>query len=219
MEILKQIKFLIEKEIKLEWRSKYAFSSLLLYLISTIFVCYLSFRQVSPITWNVLFWIIMLFVSINAVSKGFMQEGRDRQLYYYVLTSPQAIILSKIIYHTLLLLLLTAIALLFYTLVFNNPLGDPGLYLVAALLGSISFASVLTMISGIAAKASNGGTLMAILSFPVIIPLLMVLLKLSKNAMDGLDRSMSYNEISVLVLINTMVITASLLLFPYLWRD
>jgi heme exporter protein B len=60
---------------------------------------------------------------------------------------------------------------------------------------------------------------MAILSFPVIIPLLILLIKLSKNAMDGLDRASSYNEIAVLLAINLIVITVSLLLFPYLWRD
>lgn len=219
MDVIKQIKFLLLKEITLEWRSKYTFSGLLLYVVSTIFVCYLSFRQIAPTTWNALFWIIILFVSVNAVSKGFVHEGQSRQLYYYVLASPQAIILSKIIYHALLLLLLTTIALIFYVLVFNNPLGDPLLYLVSVLLGSLSFASVLTMISGIAAKANNSGTLMAILSFPVILPLLMVLIKLSKNAMDGLDRGVSYKEIGVLVVINLIVVTASLLLFPYLWRD
>jgi len=116
------------------------------------------------------------------------------------------------------MLLLSIVAIGFYSLVFKNPVGDPLLYFVAVLLGSISFASVFTMISGIASKANNGA-LMAILSFPVIIPLLIVLIKLSKNAMDGLDRSVSLNEILVLGAINFIVITVSLLLFPYLWRD
>ena len=103
--------------------------------------------------------------------------------------------------------------------VFKNPVGDLLYYLLAVLLGSISFATVFTMISAIASKARNSGALMAILSFPVIIPLLIVLLKFSKNAMDGLDRSVSLNEIGVLAAINGIVVTASLLLFPYLWRD
>jgi heme exporter protein B len=220
MDLLSQIKFLIRKEIMLEWRSKYAFNGILLYVVSTVFVCYLAFREISsPPTWNALFWIIMLFASVNAITKSFIQESRGRQLYYYTITSPQAIIISKIIYNILLMLLLSVIALGFYTLVFKNPLGDPAFYLLSVLLGSISFASVFTMISGIASKASNGGALMAILSFPVIIPLLVVLIKLSKNAMDGLDRSVSYNEIGVLLAINVIVVTTSLLLFPYLWRD
>jgi heme exporter protein B len=161
----------------------------------------------------------MLFASINAISKSFVQESRGRQLYYYTLASPQAIILSKIIYNTLLMLLLAVIALAVYSLVFKNTIGDPLLYLLSVLIGSLSFATVFTMISGIASRAGNNGTLMAILSFPVIIPLLMLLIKLSKNAMDGLDRSISFNEIGVLAAINVIVITVSLLLFPYLWRD
>ncbi len=218
MDLFSQIKFLIRKEMVLEWRSKYAINGILLYVVSTIFVCYLSFRKTDPVTWNALFWIIMLFASVNAISKSFVQENRGRQLYYYTLASAQAIILSKIIYNVLIMLLLSVVAIGFYSLVFHNPVGDPLLYFLAVILGSISFASVFTMISGIASKASNGA-LMAVLSFPVIIPLLVVLIKLSKNAMDGLDRSVSVNEIAVLGAINFIVITVSLLLFPYLWRD
>jgi len=220
MDLFNQVKFLIRKEIMLEWRSKYALNGILLYVVSTVFVCYLAFREISSApTWNALFWIIMLFASVNAITKSFIQESRGRQLYYYTITGPQAIIISKIIYNIMLMLLLSVIALGFYTLVFKNPLGDPLFYMLSVLLGSISFASVFTMISGIASKASNGGGLMAILSFPVIIPLLVVLIKLSKNAMDGLDRSVSYDEIGVLLAINVIVVTTSLLLFPYLWRD
>ena len=117
------------------------------------------------------------------------------------------------------MLLLSIIAMVFYMLVFHNPIGDLLFYLLAVLIGSISFATVFTMISGIASKASNSGALMAILSFPVIIPLLMVLIKFSKNAMDGLDRSVSLNEIGVLAAINLIVVTVSLLLFPFLWKE
>ncbi len=219
MFFFQQVFSFLQKEIVLEWRSKYAFNGILLYVISTVFVCYLSFKQIDPIIWNVLFWIIILFASVNAVAKSFVQESKGRFIYYYTIGDPKAIIVSKIIYNLLLLTLITIIALVFYSIVFSNPLGDPLLYLVAVLLGSISFSTVFTMISAIASKANNNGTLMAILSFPIIIPLLMLLIKLSKNAMDGLDRSVSYDEIFVLVLINLIVLSISLLLFPYLWRD
>lgn len=219
MNLFNQVKLLIRKEILLEWRSKYAINGILLYVVSTVFICFLAFKSIEPVTWNALFWIIMLFASINAITKSFVQEGVGRQLYYYILASPEAIILSKIIYNMLLMLLLSSIALTFYMLVFKNPIGDPLYYILAVFMGSVSFASVFTLISGIASKAQNSGALMAVLSFPVIIPLLVVLLKFSKNAMDGLDRSVSLNEIGVLVAINVIVIAGSLLLFPYLWRD
>lgn len=219
MKLTSQVKNLIIKEITLEWRSKYALNGILLYVVSTVFVCFLSFKSTPPLVWNALFWIIMLFAAINAIAKSFMQESKGRLLYYYQLSSPVAIILSKIIYNIALMLFMASIAFIFYNIVFDNPIEDIPLYLLSVFIGAISFSTVFTMISAIAAKAGNNATLMAILSFPVIIPLLILIIKLSKNAMDGLDRSVSLDEIGVLCAINAIVIAVSLILFPYLWRD
>jgi len=219
MQLIKEVKFLIGKELLLEWRSKYALNGVVLYVVSTVFVCFLSFRAVNGVTWNALFWIIMLFASINTVSKSFLQESKGRQLYIYTIASPLALIISKTIYNVMLMLLVTLIALAFYTLVFDYVPQDIGLYLLATVLGSLSFSTIFTMVSAIASKAGNGGMLMAILSFPVIIPVIIMLIKLTKNAVDGLDRSVSLDEIATLLIINVLVAVFSLLLFPYLWRD
>lgn len=219
MSFFHQVKFLLHKEILLEWRSKYAFNGILLYVISTVFVCYLSFKTTPPLVWNALFWIILLFTAINAIAKSFMQESKGRLLYYYTIAGPQAIIVSKVIYNIILMIVMAIIALLSYSVVFQNEVGDKGLYFLAVCLGAVSFSTVFTMISAIASKASNNGTLMAILSFPIIIPVLMLIIKLSKNAMDGLDRSVSMDELGILCLINVIVVAISLLLFPYLWRE
>lgn len=219
MQLLKEIKFLVQKEFLLEWRSRYAINGILLYVFATVFVCYLSFKRTDPIAWNALFWIILLFASVNAVAKSFIQENRGRQLYYYQLASPQGIILSKIIYNLLIMSVLSVICLGGYRLVFSNELQDPWMYILGVILGSISFSTVFTMISAIASKTNNSATLMTILSFPVIIPLLILLIRFSKNAMDGLDRSVSMDELLVILSINIIVVITSLLLFPYIWRD
>lgn len=220
MQLIHQVKHLVKKEMLLEWRSKYALNGVLLYVVSTVFVCALSFISIEKLTWNALFWIIMLFASINAVAKSFLQESKGRQLYTYILVSPIALIIAKTIYNSLLMLVLSTIALLFFSMVFEPPQDlDLLMYFIAVVLGSLSFATIFTMVSAIASKAGNGGMLMAILSFPVIIPLLIVLVKFAKNAVDGLDRSVSYDEIGLLLLTNAMVMAVSLILFPYLWRD
>ncbi|MCZ4223596.1 heme exporter protein CcmB [Pedobacter rhodius] len=223
MQLAREVKYLIHKEVLLEWRSKYTINGVLLYVVSTIFTCYLSFVSLSErerLTWNALFWIIMLFASINGVSKSFLQETKGQQLYSYLLASPAAVLISKTIYNTLLMLVLTTVALCFYTLVFNDYTPpDLLLYYVAVVLGSISFSTVFTMVSAIASKAGNGGMLMAILSFPIIIPVLILLIKLAKNAVDGLPWENSYDEIGMLLVVNVLTVATSLLLFPYLWRD
>lgn len=216
-----QVKYLLKKELQLEWRSKYALNGVLLYVVSTVFVCYMSFIMLpEKLTWNALFWIIMLFAAINAVAKSFLHESRGRHLYIYTLASPIALIIAKTIYNSLLMTVLTLVALSFYSLVFDPPRGiDFLLYLIAVVLGSLSFASIFTMVSAIASKAGNGGMLMAILSFPIIIPVLIVLIKLAKNAVDGLDRSVSWDDVGLLLVINGLVMSVSMILFPYLWRD
>lgn len=210
---------LLQKELRIEWRSRYAINGILLYVLACVFICYLSFRQIDPIAWNALFWIILLFTAVNAVAKSFLQEKRERFLYYYQIASPVAIILSKIIYNAGLMLFLAFVCLFFYSVVMKNPVQDLAFYALGVVVGALSLSSVLTMISGIASKAGNSATLMTILSFPVMIPVLLLLIRFSKNAMDGLDRSVSLDELMALGSINVIVLAVSLLLFPYLWRD
>ena len=108
---MQELKALIEKEIRLEWRQRYALNGMILYIVCTVFVCYMSFalkvKGIEPITWNTLLWIILLFTAVNSITKSFTQESSGRQLYYYTIASPQGIILSKIIYNIVLLFALS----------------------------------------------------------------------------------------------------------------
>jgi len=60
---------------------------------------------------------------------------------------------------------------------------------------------------------------MAVLSFPIILPMLTLLIKLSKVAVDGLGWSAAQDEIITLLGIDLLVIALSYLLFPYLWKS
>jgi heme exporter protein B len=215
-----QLKALIKKEIILEWRQKYAFGGLLVYVISTIFVCYLSFRQIiDPVTWNALFWIILLFASVNAIAKGFLQESKGIQLYQYVLLDPRMVILSKIIYHGLLLSVLSLAAFIFYSLFLGNQVQNNWMFLTGLISGIIGLSSLLSLMSAIASRAGGNAAMVSILGFPVLIPLLITVIKFSKNAIDGLDWSVNIPYLVILVALNIILVTLSCLLFPYLWRD
>jgi heme exporter protein B len=217
---LKQIIELVKKEVLLEWRSKYSFTGILIYVISTIFICFLSFKQIiDPPTWNALFWIILLFAAVNAVAKSFVQESRGLQLFYYTLLNPQHVILAKTFYNIILLLILSCISFLFYILFMGNIVQDTPMFFTGLLLGAAGLSSVLTLVSAIAAKTNNSSALMAILSFPILLPLLMTIIKFSKNAMDGLSWSVNYPNFIILLAINLLIGTLSCLLFPYLWRE
>jgi len=221
--MLKEIWTLVKKEMLIELRMQYALSGMILYLVSSIFLGYITFNlgraSINPATWNVLFWIIMLFVATNSIAKSFIQESKERLLYYYTISNPLSIIISKLIFNSILMLFLVAVGFIVYILLLGNPVADMALFIVSLLLSSIGFSVTFTMISSIASKASNSGTLMAILGFPIIIPMLLLLIKISRNAIDGLERSTSFDEITTISAIIIIAISTSILLFPYLWRS
>ncbi|MFC2186747.1 heme exporter protein CcmB [Fulvivirgaceae bacterium LMO-SS25] len=221
--MLREINALIWKEVVLEWRQRYAFNGLLLYIGSTIFIAYLSFQtynqSLSSATWNVLFWIIILFAAVNAIAKSFIQESSGRQLYYYTLARPESIIISKVIYNAALLLVIALLGFLLYSLVLGNPVEQLSLFILGIVLGSIAFSSSLTLISGIASKTANSSTIMAILAFPVLVPVMLMNIRISWNAISGIPISDSTTAIYGLVAINLIMIAMSFLLFPYLWRS
>jgi len=214
---------LLKKEFTLELRRKSVISGLGLYLFSTTFICYLTFslkqNQITPLVWSALFWITILFTVINTIAKSFIGEKKGRDIYYYSIVNPEMIILSKIIYNFLLTLLLSFVGFLLFITLLKNPLADTGLFAILLVLGSMGFAASLTLLSGIAAKANNSNILMAVLSFPIVISILLVAIKVTKNCIDGLDRSVSYNDMLTLFAINCLIAATSYILFPYIWRN
>ena len=138
MLLRKELTHLFLKEIRLELKQRYVLNGILLYLVSTVFVTYLAFAGgITSETWNSLFWIILLFVAVNGISKSFVQENPARHLYYYTITSPEAIVLSKILYNLLLMAILSMLALLFFILLMGNMIQNPFLFITALILGSL----------------------------------------------------------------------------------
>lgn len=215
----KIIPTLLRKAFLLEFRQRYAISGIVLYVFSMVFVVFVSSVKVNPNVWNILFWLIVLFASINAVVKSFVQESGNRQLYYYQIADPVAILFSKILYNTLLLLTLSLLAFGVYALVAGNPVKDLGLFLLVLGLGSSGFSIAFTFISAIASRANNSATLMAILSFPVILPILLTLMRLSSIALRLMQDTSYMKDIYNLLAIDAILLALTYVLFPYVWRD
>ena len=211
---------MLKKEIVLEWRQKHAFGGILLYLASSIFVAYLSFSQlIEPRAWNALFWIILLFAAMQATLKGFLQESSGRMLYYYTLVSPFSLIAAKMVHLALLMLILSITGLGIYILFMGNPIGTPLLFILCMILGVTGFASVLGMISAIAAKARNNFTLMGVLGFPLILPLLLMVTRVSEAAVAGKSLISQGGNLAGIVLLISISYVLSGILFPFVFKE
>jgi heme exporter protein B len=211
---------LLKKDFQLEFRQQHTFYGILLYIASTIFVLYLSLDKPEANTWNGLFWVIQLFICVNAVAKSFLQEGKGRMLYFYSIASPVDFIISKMIYNIVLMILMSVVSLLLFFVFLNNPVQNSLQFTGIVIIGGASISLVFTLMSAIAAKAQQNAALMAILGFPVILPILLLLMRLSKVAFAEVFREGAVMKLVLLISgLDILVIVMAIVLFPYLWKD
>lgn len=210
---------LIKKEFLLEFRQKSTLAGIFVYIVSTVFISALCFKKIiHPLVWNALFWVIFMFIAVNVSGKSFLQETKGKALFNYLYYHPREFILSKIIYNMLLMAVLSLLTFFFYSWFVGSMVQNMGMFLLTLLFSSSAFSGVLSLMSAIASKANNV-SLMAILSFPVLMPLLLVSVKLSKHAIDGIAWSVSYKYLLILIMLNIVVVALATLLFNYLWKE
>lgn len=217
-----EVKYLLLKELRFELRNRHAFSSILLYLVSSFFLIYLIFQSnTAALKKDVLFslyWLIVLFTAINAISKSFVQENRGRYFLYYTLVNPRSMVVSKILYNSLMLVVLSLLSFLFFVTFFNQFAENYLLMMLIIATGSLGFGAVLSLVSAIASKTNNNFSLMAVLAFPLLLPLLLTLIKVSGNESAGfVFQNIAY--LFVLCSIFVLVFVLAYILFPYLWKE
>ena len=211
---------LLKKDLLLELRQQHTFYGILLYIAATIYVLFLSMDAPPANVWNGLFWVIQLFICVNAVAKSFLQESRGRLLYFYSIVSPVEFVIAKIVYNIILMMLMSLISLALFFLFLGNPLDNSLWFTGIVILGGASISIVFTLMSAIAAKAQQNAALIAILGFPVILPQLLLLMRLSKAAFAEVFREGAVLQLAGLITgLDVLVIAMAIVLFPYLWKD
>ncbi len=211
---------LLKKELLLETRQQHTLYGVMLYIASTVFVLYLTMDAPDSDTWNALFWITQLFICINAVAKSFLQEARGRMLYYYSITSPVVFILSKLTYNVILMVLMSTINLLLFTAFMGDLTTSFLQFFLISVVGAIGLSLVFTMLAAIASKAMQQASLMAILGFPIIIPQLLLLVRLSKSAFSEIFKDgVPLQLVLLLFALDVLIIFMAVILYPFLWKD
>jgi heme exporter protein B len=214
-----RITALVKKDLLLETRQQYTLYGILLYIASTIFVVYLSMGEPEEQTWNSLFWVIQLFVCVNAVAKSFLQEGKGRMLYFYSITGARDFVLAKLLFNAILMIIMSILSLLVFTVLLGNPLQNGLRFLFVTCLGGFSLSLVFTFLAAIAAKAQQSAALMAIMGFPVIIPQLLLLTKIATTSFSDVIQAGWWNMVLLLVGFDILVVGLAIILFPFLWKD
>jgi heme exporter protein B len=216
---MKQVLAIMQRELRHELRSRKAWLAILLYTGSTVYISYLGLQgNTDTATHNAVFWLLIIFISMFATSGSF--AGRESEMFYiYTLVSPGRFVLARLLYNGVFLLSVSLLA--FVCFQFFIGFGDTHLvlFLTALLLTVWGISSLLTMSFSIASKGGGGFTLMAIISFPLLVPLLITAQHLSDMSLSGADSSNYGSYIVALLALDAMIAALCYVLFPYLWRD
>lgn len=212
-----------KKDWQSELRTRYAINALAMFILVTISVILFSIGQekISEHLTGGLFWVIIFFSAMSGLSRAFVsEEERGTTLTLQLIAAPSTIYFGKLAFNLVLVFIMNiAIVILYYLLFESFVILNFGLFLLSLLFGSIGIAVSSTLIAAIISKANTKGTLYPVLSFPILLPLILTLMELTKFAMDGDLISDSYAELMVLVSYDVIMLTAGFMLFDFIWKD
>ena len=212
------------KDIRCEFRTRYAVNAIMLFGVTTLVVVSFAVGQKNllPEVYSALFWIIIFFSAMSGLAHVFVREEESKTATVLRLTSDTTpIYLGKLGYNVILLALLQIIIAPLFLLLTDATLHDPSLFIVIVVLGSIGLAGATTLIAAIISRASVKGALFAVLSFPILLPLLIGVINATTKALSesGGGFSGAASELQLLVSYAVVMITASLLLFEFVWEE
>ncbi|MCP4633755.1 MAG: heme ABC transporter permease CcmB [candidate division Zixibacteria bacterium] len=210
------------KDIKSEFRTRYAFNALIMFALVILVVISIAIGQynLSDSLASSILWILIFFASVTGLGQSFIKEeetGTVNALRLY--SKPTAVWLGKLIFNTLLLLLLELIFVPLFFILLKVDCGNPFLFLTVIILSSIGLSGATTIIAAIIAKASVKGALFAVLSFPLLLPVLISAIRGTQIAFSGGSFGDAYSDIKLLISFPVIIMTVSVFLFDFIWNS
>ncbi|MCX6151837.1 MAG: heme exporter protein CcmB [Ignavibacteriales bacterium] len=214
---------LFKKDFHSEVRTRYAINALAMFILVTISVILFSIgtEKISEYLTGGLLWVVIFFSAMSGLSRAFVsEEERGTTLTLQLIASPNTVYSGKLLFNLILVFAMNIVIAILYSLLFEAfIIKNLTLFLFAFVLGNFGIAAASTIIAAIIAKAGSKGTLYPVLSFPILLPLILILLELTKFSMDGNSVGDSMVELAVLFCYDVVILTASFLLFDFIWKD
>jgi len=210
------------KDFRLEWRSRFGVSTVLAFIASTLLVVLFSLRAdlLSVSVQSGLVWIIILFASLTTLSRVFVSESERGTMDLLRLNAPAtSVLIGKLVYNFLFTLLITGITLFLFTVMVNMTVFRPLLLLAVVVLGSSGLAGATTMLGALVSQAVRKGAVFPVLALPLLIPLMLLLVRVTAAVFVAEDAVSYGNDLAALIGFTGVTISASVLLFDNLWED
>ena len=214
---------LFRKDWESELRTRYAVNALVMFILVTISVILFSIGQetISEYLTSGLLWVVIFFSAMSGLSRVFVsEEERGTTMTLHLIAKPSTVFSGKLIFNIILVYLMNVAIIILFVLLFDSfVITNWSLFSLEILFGSFGIAVSSTIIAAIISKASSKGTLYPVLTFPILLPLILTLLEITKYAVDGKSIADSFVELAVLICYDVIMLTASYMLFDFIWKD
>lgn len=215
--------WLFKKDFSSEVRTRYAVNSLAMFILVAISVILFSIgnEKISDYLAGGLFWVVIFFTSMSGLSRAFVsEEERGTTLTLQLIASPLTVFGGKLLFNLILIFTMNLIIAILYSMLFEAfVIKNILLFISAFILGTTGIAVSSTIIAAIISKAGSKGTLYPVLAFPILLPLILTLIEITKLSMDGVRLADSVVELAVLFCYDVIMLSVSILLFDFIWKD
>ena len=211
------------KDAKLELRSRYAINMLLMFVLAALLLVLFAIgrEEVSERVQAALLWIVILFSAAVGLGRAFIAEEEGGTVLLLQLNTRGSMVYAgKLLFNFLLVLGVNLVAVGAFLLLLNVEVSFPGMLLVTLVLGALGLSGATTLLAAIIARTAQRGPLLPVLLFPLLVPLLLSVVSATRNALpSGGGWLASSDDLLTLIGFAGVVITASVLLFDYVWND
>jgi heme exporter protein B len=212
------------KDVRAELRTRYALNAVALFAVSTVVALSLGLGPLPrsrelPLIHAALLWVAVLFAAFTGLARAFVQEEEARTAAALRLAAPPlAVYLGKLLFNLALLLFLDLLTAVLFVVLLRVEIGNFAMFATLLLAGSLGLVAATTLIAAIIARASVKGALFAVLSFPLLAPLLIVAIKGTALALEGAGWDRGAAPLQVLLSYTIALFVASLFLFGSVWE-
>jgi len=211
------------KDLKSELRTRYAINAILMFALVTVFAVSWAVGGIGldQILQASLLWIVIYFSSLSGLSQSFVKEEESKTVAALKLYCPSfAVLGGKMIFNLILLFALNLLTIPLFGIFIGLDVYNIPLFIIIVILGSLGIVATTTLVAAIISKASVKGALFAVLSFPLVLPLMMMAISGTKKALTP-ETLISAARMEIQVLVSYVVVMAVLgfILFDSVWND
>jgi len=214
---------LFKKDYHSELRTRYAVNSLAMFIVVALSVILFSIgnEKVPQNLTGGLLWVVIFFSAMSGLSRAFVsEEERGTSLILHLIAAPTTIFNGKLLFNLILVFLMNIVITILYSALFEEfIIRNIFLFFLTFILSNIGLAVASTIIAAIISKAGAKGTLYPVLSFPILLPLILISVMLTSYSMVGTSFVDAVVELAVLVCYDVIMLTASYMLFEFIWKD